>query len=52
MMTPHSTLTQTETPQLTTNGPRSPANRLGRRLIIRNAISPIIKLLSTQSPRA
>jgi Tfp pilus assembly pilus retraction ATPase PilT len=31
---------------------RPPANRLGRRLIIRNAISPIIKLLSTRSPRA
>ena len=26
--------------------------RLGRRLIIRNAISPIIKLLSMRSPRA
>jgi hypothetical protein len=52
MMTLHSTLTQTETPQLTTNGPRSPANRLGRRLIIRNAISPIVALLSTRSPRA
>ena len=52
MMTPHSTLTQTETPQLTTNGRRSPANRLGRRLIIRNAISPIVALLSTRSPRA
>ena len=49
---PHSTLTQTETPQLTTNGPRSPANRLGRRLITRKAISPIIKLLSARSPRA
>jgi hypothetical protein len=30
----------------------SPANRLGRRLIIRNAISPIINLLSARSPRA
>src|SRR3984885_5458681 len=28
MMTPHSTLTQTETPRLMTNGPRSLANRL------------------------
>ena len=52
MMTPHSTLTQTETPQLTTNGRRSPANRLGRRLSIRNAISPMVALLSTRSPRA
>jgi len=49
---PHSTLTQTETPQLTTNGPRSPANRLGRRLSIRNAISPMVALLSTRSHRA
>jgi hypothetical protein len=52
MMIPHSTLTQTETLQLTTNGRRSPANRLGRRLIIRNAISPIIALLLTRLPRA
>ena len=52
MMTPHSTLTQTETPQLTTNGRRSPANRLGRRLSIRNAISPMVALLSTRSHRA
>jgi hypothetical protein len=52
VMTPHSTLTQTETPQLTTNWRRSPANRLGRRLSIRNAISPIVPLLSTRSPRA
>jgi DNA helicase II / ATP-dependent DNA helicase PcrA len=35
---PHSTLTQTETPQLTKNGRRSLANRLGRRRSIRNAI--------------
>jgi hypothetical protein len=28
MMIPHPTLTRTETPQLATNGPRSPANRL------------------------
>ena len=52
MMTPHSTLTQTETPQLTTNGRRSPANRLGRRLSIRNTISPMVALLPTRSHRA
>ena len=51
-MIPHSTLTQTETPQLTTNGRRSPANRLGRRLIIRTAISLMVAPLSTRSPRA
>jgi hypothetical protein len=50
MMNPHSTLTQTETPQLTTNGRRSRANRLGRRPTIRNAISPIVALLSMRSP--
>jgi len=35
-----------------TNGPRSPANRLARRLTIRNAISLMDALLSTRSRRA
>ena len=52
MMSPHSTLTQRETPQLMTNGRRSPANRLPRRLTIRNAISLMVALLPTRSRRA
>jgi hypothetical protein len=51
-MTPHSTSIQTKTSRLTKNGRRSPANQLARRLINRNAISPMGALPSTQSPRA